>query len=60
MTPVSLGLTSWGSNKFWPGGSHDLRYTIGQYGVNMKRSVYTEQIEPRAISAIVFYIVEDY
>eukprot|EP01049_Picozoa_sp_SAG25_P009502 SAG25_NODE_946_length_4635_cov_4.212963_3_plen_566_part_00 len=49
MTPVSLGLTSWGSNKFWPGGSHDLRYTIGQYGVNMKRSVYTEQIEPRAI-----------
>jgi hypothetical protein len=49
MTPVSLGLTSWGSNKFWPGGSHDLRYTIGQYGVNMKRSVYTEQIEPRAL-----------
>ena len=49
MTPVSLALTSWGTNKFIPGGSHDLRFTIGQYGKNLKRSIYTEQIEPRAI-----------
>ena len=48
-SPISLALTSWGTNKFIPGGSHDLRFTVGQYGVNMKRSVYTEQVEPRPI-----------
>jgi hypothetical protein len=49
MTPVSLALTSWGQNKFIAGASHDLRFTVGEYGVNMKRSVYTEVVEPRAI-----------
>ena len=48
-SPVSLALTSWGVNKFVPGGSHDLRFTIGREGVNMKKSIYTQRIEPCAL-----------
>ena len=43
-SPISMALTSWGTNKFIPGGSHDLRFTIGTEGVNMKKSVVTQRI----------------
>jgi hypothetical protein len=31
-SPVSLALSCFGINKFIPGASHDLRFTIGQQG----------------------------
>ena len=44
MTPVSMALTSWGINKFISGASHDLRFTIGQHGIDGKKSFYTRAI----------------
>ena len=44
MTPVSMALTSFGVNKFISGASHDLRFTIGQHGVDGKKSFYTRAI----------------
>eukprot|EP01046_Picozoa_sp_COSAG06_P009733 COSAG06_NODE_513_length_14851_cov_16.976478_14_plen_546_part_00 len=43
-TPVSLALTSFGINKFICGGSHDLRFTIGQEGRNLRKSMYTQEV----------------
>ena len=43
-TPISLSLTSFGINKFICGGSHDLRFTIGQEGRNLKKSMYTQVV----------------
>ena len=43
MTPVSMALTSWGINKFISGASHDLRFTIGQHGIDGKKSFYTRR-----------------
>ena len=43
-SPLSMCLTSFGTNKFIPGASHDVRMTIGTDGVNMRKSVYTERI----------------
>ena len=45
-SPVSLALSCFGINKFIPGASHDLRFTIGQQGQNLKKSIYTELIPP--------------
>ena len=58
-SPVSLALTSWGVNKFVPGGSHDLRFTIGQEGVNMKKSIFTQRIEPCALGQSTVLSQED-
>jgi hypothetical protein len=44
MTPVSMALTSFGINKFISGASHDLRFTIGQHGVDGKKSFYTREV----------------
>ena len=41
-TPISLALTAFGTNKFIPGGSHDLRFTIGQEGRNMRKSMFNQ------------------
>jgi hypothetical protein len=43
-SPLSMCLTAFGTNKFIPGASHDVRMTIGTDGVNMRKSVYTERI----------------
>ena len=43
-TPMSLTLTAFGTNKFIPGGSHDLHFTIGQEGRNMRKSMFTQAI----------------
>ena len=43
-SPLSMCLTAFGTNKFIPGASHDVRMTIGTEGVNMRKSVYTERI----------------
>ena len=50
-TPVSLALTSFGVNKFICGGSHDLRFTIGQEGRNLKKSMYTQEIPATALGS---------
>ena len=43
-TPISLSLTSFWINKFICGGSHYLRFTIGQEGRNLKKSMYTQVV----------------
>ena len=43
-SPLSMCLTSFGTNKFIPGASHDVRLTIGTEGVNLRKSVYTQRI----------------
>ena len=48
MTPVSMALTSFGVNKFISGASHDLRFTIGQHGVDGKKSFYTRELPGEA------------
>ena len=50
-TPVSLALTSFGINKFVCGGSHDLRFTIGQEGRNLRKSMYTQEIPATALGS---------
>jgi hypothetical protein len=50
-TPVSLALTSFGINKFICGGSHDLRFTIGQEGRNLRKSMYTQEIPATALGS---------
>eukprot|EP01043_Picozoa_sp_COSAG02_P036757 COSAG02_NODE_2715_length_8175_cov_46.281451_1_plen_101_part_00 len=49
--PVSLALTSFGVNKFICGGSHDLRFTIGQEGRNLKKSMYTQEVPATALGS---------
>ena len=48
MTSVSMALTSWGVNKFISGASHDLRFQIGQHGIDGRKSFYTRKIPGRA------------
>ena len=48
-SPVSLALTSWGISKFIAGASHDLRFTIGAHGKNMRKSLYTEEVPPTPV-----------